>query len=271
MRDVHVSARMRAHSLSICEATLYYHPKMPERDHALRRRIEEVLREYPSYGHKRIARHIGRNKKSILRVMKIFGIKPYRRRGRKWRKTKVESVPYPNLLRLVTPTFAGCVWVADFTHLSYRGRDVCVATVLDLYTRRVVGAMVSTKHTAQLVMQAFANALLSNGRPAIFHSDNGVEYNAKTFRALLVSLGISISRSKKGCPWENGYQESFYNQFKIDLGDPNRFASLGELTAAVYETLHRYNTDRIHSALRMSPSQFAQLHAPATMQSSIRK
>lgn len=265
MRDAHISAHVRAETLGVCAATLRYRRKMPERDHALRRRIEEVLHEKPSYGHKRIARALGRNKKAVLRVMKLFGIKPYRRRAKRWRKTKPQSEVYPNLLRLVTPSFPGCVWVADFTHLSYRGRDIAVATVLDVYTRKTVGAMVSTKHTAQIVMQAFANALLSNPRPAIFHSDNGVEYHAKAFRALLTSFGVSISRSKKGCPWENGYQESFYNQFKVDLGDPNRFGSLGELTAAIYETIHRYNTDRIHSALRMSPQQFARLYAAATM------
>jgi putative transposase len=265
MMDANVTARVRARSLGVSVSTLYYKRKMPERDHALRREIEAVLREHPSYGHKRIAAHLGRNKKCILRVMKFFGIKPYRRRGRKWRKLKTENVWYPNLLRLVTPAYEGCVWAANFTHLSYRGRDVCVATVIDLYTRRIMGATVSTRHTAQIVMQALCNALLANSRPAIFHSDNGVEYNAKTFRSFVMSLGIAISRSKKGCPWENGYQKSFYNQFKIDLGDPGRFSSLGELTAAVYDALYRYNNERIHSALMMPPSRFAQLHASATM------
>jgi hypothetical protein len=45
----------------------------------------------------------------------------------------------------------------------------------------------------------------------------------------------TISGSQKGCPWENGYQESFYGKFKVDLGDPKRFTSLGELTATIYE------------------------------------
>jgi putative transposase len=128
-------------------------------------------------------------------LMRKYGIKPYRRRGRKYRRAKPQDEKYPNLLQLVTPSFEGCVWAADFTHLSFQGRDVCVATVIDLYTRRIVGTVVSTKHTAQIVMQAFSNALLSNARPAIFHSDNGVEYHAKAFRAFLVSLGIAISRS----------------------------------------------------------------------------
>lgn len=261
MRGAAVAASVRAKSLGVSAATIYYTRKMPAKDEALRRDIELVLREHPSYGHKRLAVHLRVNKKRVRRVMKLFGMHPYRRRGRKYRSVKPQDAQYPNLLQLVSPTYEGCVWAADFTHLAYKGSDVAVATVLDLFSRRAVGVAVSTKHGAPLVIQAFANALLSNGRPVIFHSDNGSEYHAKSFRNLLTSVGVSISRSKKGCPWENGYQESFYNHFKIDLGDPNRFTSFGELVAAIYETVYRYNTFRIHSALRMSPNQFARLHA----------
>ena len=76
---------------------------------------------------------------------------------------------------------------------------------------------------------------------------------------MLNNLGISISRSKKGCPWENGYQESFYGKFKIDLGDPNRFNTLGELVFEIYKTIHIYNKTRIHSALKMSPYEYTKL------------
>ena len=259
----------RAKLVGCARATLYYAPKMEAKDAGLRREIEAVMRTPAgrSYGYRRIADALHINKKRARRVMRKYGIKPHRRRGRKYRRAKPQDEQYPNLLQLVTPSYEGCAWAADFTHLSYRDRDVCVATVIDLYTRKVVGAMVSTKHTAQFVMQAFCNALLGNSRPAIFHSDNGSEYDARAFRAFLVSLGVAISRSKKGCPWENGYQESFYDKFKVDLGDPNRFASLGELTAAVYETLYCYNTERIHSALHMPPAQFALAHAAATITS----
>jgi transposase InsO family protein len=85
------------------------------------------------------------------------------------------------------------------------------------------------------------------------------------FRAMLVEIGITIARSQKGCPWENGCQESFYSQFKVDLGDPNRFASLGELLTAIYFTIHPYNTTRIHPALKMSPAEFAKIRAADMM------
>jgi len=54
-----------------------------------------------------------------------------------------------------------------------------------------------------------------------------------------------------------GTRESFYKGFKLGLGDPNRYATLGELVAAIYQTLNYYNQRRLHSALRLSPRQFA--------------
>jgi len=63
--------------------------------------------------------------------------------------------------------------------------------------------------------------------------------------------------SRKASPWENGYQESFYSQFKVDLGDPNSFESLGELVAEIYRLIFVYNYFRIHSKLKMPPAVFA--------------
>ena len=267
MYDIALTKAARARVLGVARSTLYYHKQQPERDWRMKVAIEEVLRQHPSYGHRRIATTLGRkDERPVLRVMKLFGIKPYRRRGRRWKKTKKQAIEYPNVLMTMTPSRIHDAWVSDFTHLGWKGHDVSVATVMDVYTRLVLGLSVLTTHGSILVTQALWSALLNNPRPTIFHSDNGVEYNALAFREVLTSLGITISRSKKGCPWENGYQESFYDKFKVELGDPSRFDTLGELVAEIYRTVHYYNTARIHSAFDMPPRSFAQLQVPVTMQ-----
>ncbi len=195
--------------------------------------------------------------------MSLFGIKAYRRRGKKWHRTTNIKVMYPNLLMTMCPMYENHIWCADFTYIPFQGRFVYVATVIDLYTRKIVGMSVYTTHAVQLVLSAFMNALHSHPRPFIFHSDNGSEYNAEIYIEALETVGTMISRSAPGCPWENGYQESFYNQFKIDFGDPSRFATLGELVLAIYQTIWQYNHARIHSALKMSPMQFALQSAAA--------
>jgi len=133
---------------------------------------------------------------------------------------------------------------------------VYIATVIDLYTREIVGMAVSLRKGAPLTIQALGNALLHHPRPLIFHSDNGREYEARAFVTMLSACGILISRSHPGCPWENGYQESFYGKFKVDLGDPSRFRSLGEFVAEIYRMVWVYNHTRIHSALKMPPLVF---------------
>ena len=72
-----------------------------------------------------------------------------------------------------------------------------------------------------------------------------------------MTLGIRISRSKKGCPRENGVQEAFFSQFKMDLGDPSRFTTLSELVYEVHRLVWDYNHRRIHTALGMPPALFA--------------
>lgn len=245
-----------AESAVMSRRSLYYVPKQPAKDWITKQLIELVLRDHPSYGHKRLAIHLKLNKKRILRVMKLFGIKPYRRAIPKLYKKPKDSV-FPNLLNTETPLGIGDIYASDFTYLKYQGQWVYVVTVLDVFTREIVGVSVLTTHSTQLVLNALANAVLYRPPPRIVHSDQGSEYTSRDYTALIQKLGILQSMSNPGCPWENGYQESFYKGFKLELGDPNRFATLGELVAAVYQTINYYNRDRIHSTHKMSPVQFA--------------
>lgn len=252
-----VPKALRARELGVSRGSLYYKPKLPERDWLVKCEIEEVLREHPSYGSPRLALALKRNRKQIVRVMRLFSIKAYRRRGRRWREKKAVLVQYPNLLLTTMPLFRGHLWAADLTELWWRKKKVYLATVIDLYSREIVGVDLSMHKGVQLTAAALWNALLRNPHPLILHSDNGSEYRAKDLVGILTSFGTIISRSKPGYPWENGYQESFYSQFKVDLGDTNRFSSFGELVAEMYRHIWVYNHTRIHSALRMPPVLFA--------------
>lgn len=243
----------------ISRASLYYQAIKPQKDWQLKNQIEQVLSKRQSYGHRRIATELGMNKKKVLRVMRLFGIKPYRRRVRKYRKTKDYSAVYPNLLQLLPfPEKSNKIWVSDFTYLPFHGKWIYLATIMDIFDRKIVGWNLLTSHTVRLTANALIDAAEKNNRPEIIHSDQGREYTAKTYIQFTESLKIQVSMSHKGCPWENGYQESFYSQFKVDLGDPNRFRTLGELAVAVYHQIHYYNNLRIHTKLKMPPVQFSQ-------------
>lgn len=240
-------------------SSLYYQPKLPQKDWLLKNQIEQVLQSHPSYGHKRIAIELKINKKRASRVMKLFDIKPYRRRGRKYRKPKENGCVYPNLIQdLFFPARDNIIWVSDFTHISFHGRFVYLATIMDILNRKVVGWAVLTSHSVQLILNALIDAIEKHGRSVYLHSDQGSEYKSRLYTSFAESLGMQISMSHKASPWENGYQESFYNQFKIDLGDPNRFETLGELGAEIFRQIYYYNNQRIHSKLKMPPEIYSQ-------------
>ena len=237
-----------------------------KQDCDLRDRIEIMQAEFPRYGYRRIRQQLLReglivNEKRIRRVMKLFDLHPYRRRGKTPKKSsRIKGGAYPNLLKETALQYPGHIWSADFTYLSYQGKFLYVATVIDVFTRKIVGWAATRNHTTSLILHALFMALSAHPRPHIFHSDNGSEYASHIFTRVLTETGMTISRIAPGCPWENGYQESFYAQFKIDLGDPDRFVSLGELVYEIAKTIWYYNHTRIHTAIKMPPALFAQRH-----------
>ena len=172
----------------LSRASLYYQPKQPFRDWQLKTKIEEVLSKSAchSYGHKRLAIHLDIGKSKILRVMKIFGIKPYRRRGKKlWKKAGKPALVYPNLLLNYFPEVPGLIWASDFTYLRFKNGFVYLATIMDLFSREIIGFSVSTSHGVPLIINALFSALNQRPPPEILHSDQGSEYASSTYTALV--------------------------------------------------------------------------------------
>jgi len=243
--------------LSFSRRSLYYESKQDIKDWKTKQMIEEALRIHPSYGHKRLALYLKINKKRVLRVMKIFNIKPYRRTPKPKKKSKNKGIIFANLLLTERPRYPNHIWATDFTYLKFQGKWIYVCTVLDLYTREIVGLSILNNHSTQLVLNAMLDALMNHPKPLIIHSDQGSEYNSKDFLNFCSKLNILQSMSYPGCPWENGFQESFYKGFKVELADYNRFETLGELVAEIYQQIHYYNHSRIHTKLKTSPKEFA--------------
>ncbi len=253
------SKKELAKELGISRASLYYKSKMIEKDLKLKVEIERAMVHHKAYGHKRIALDLRINKKRVLRVMKLFGLRPQRRRKKPEKPQDLGQAPMaiPNLIKGIIIEAQNQVWVSDFTFLPYYGRFVYLATLEDVFTRQVVGWEVSIRHNADLVAQALLNALNNYPAPRIAHSDQGSEYRSKTYLNLLKSFNIQPSMSEKASPWQNGHQESFYSGFKLELGHPECCPSLGELVEAIARQIHYYNNQRIHTALKCPPAVFA--------------
>lgn len=112
-----------ARDIGVSRQLLYYHHKQREKDWTLKTSIEKTLHDHPGYGHKRLAIHLKINKKRILRVMKLFGLRPYRKRGRKFKYNRaIRELEFPNLLLNNLPEYPNHIWASDFTHIAYEGK-----------------------------------------------------------------------------------------------------------------------------------------------------
>lgn len=251
-----------AEKLGVSRSSLYYKTKRDVHDEEMKQQILIVMGIHSSYGHKRIALEFGLNNKRIRRCMKKYGLKPYRERAKTPRKKEDEGkakTKWDNEIIGFCPIRPNIVWASDFTYIKFQSRFLYLATIIDIYTREIIGFNISTFHDTKLVLRAIQHATQRTGKvPIYLHSDQGSEYDAKAYEDYVLAKGIIISMSSKSSPWENPFQESFYSQFKVDLGMVSRFETVEELIEEIYQTIYYYNNQRIHTSLKTAPVIFKQ-------------
>ena len=252
-----------AKNLGIGRSSLYYKPLLPAKDLALKKDIEEALKDHPAYGHKRVALHLGINKKRALRVMKLFDLSPIRKPKVPVKKDDLrqEKSSKKNLLTAFDLNAPSQIWASDFTYLPYfNNKFIYLATIIDCFTKEIISWDLSVKHKSDFIIDALLDGLTKRKKPKIFHSDQGSEYKCEELKKILKSNKIKQSMANKGSPWQNGMQESFYGKFKLELGHPRCYETLGELIEAVAHQIYYYNNERIHTAIKCAPYIFYKRH-----------
>jgi putative transposase len=169
----------------------------------------------------------------------------------------------PNLLldASAEPSGAGQAIVGDITYLPLaNGRFCYLATFQDKFTRRIVGWQVSSRMTAQLVLDALNRARSRRliGRGAIIHTDRGSQYASVEYRRLLYINGFRQSMSGKGNCYDNAQAESFFSRFKAELLEGGNFESVEQARSEIFSYIEGYyNRIRRHSSLGYkSPMEF---------------
>ncbi len=109
-------------------------------------------------------------------------------------------------------------WVADVTYIPTREGWLFLATVLDLYSRKIVGWSMDHRLTSGLAQRALQHAIdvRSPRSGLIVHSDRGKEYYAGEYQALLKRHGLIFSMSRRGDCYDNAVMESFFHSLKVE-------------------------------------------------------
>lgn len=261
IKNKKVNKTKLAKNLGIGRSSLYYKPILPSKDLALKKEIEEILKIHKAYGHKRIAIHLGINRKRVLRVMKLFNLSPARKPKAPIKKDDInqEKSNKENLTLDFNLNAPSQIWASDFTYLPYfNNKFIYLATIIDCFTKEIISWNLSVKHKSDFIIDALIDGLAKRRKPKIFHSDQGSEYKSQKMDKILRLNRIKQSMSNKSSPWQNGAQESFYGKFKLELGHPKCYETLGELVEAIAHQIYYYNNQRIHSTIKCPPAVFYQ-------------
>jgi putative transposase len=248
--------------LNYARSSYYYAPRQKD-EAALVLAIEEVMMRWPRYGYRRILAQLHRegveaSERVVRRLLKALGGSYQVGRVRiRTTDSNHEHWRYPNLLKQLVITHPEQAWVADLTYIRFGHRFIYLAVILDVYTRAVRGWAVSRNIDKQLTMAALQMAL-QQGRPLIFHSDQGVQYAAWEHTELLKAASIQISMADAGQPTQNAIVERFIRTFKEEQVDFADYHSLDDARAQIGHWLEvTYNTLRIHSAHDyLTPAEF---------------
>jgi putative transposase len=204
--------------------------------------------------------HVGR--KRVERLMRRAGLSGQVKRRRGKTTIRVQGVrTAPDLVeRDFNPTEPNRLWAADITYIRTWEGWLYLASVMDLYSRRIVGWALAEHLRAELVVDALEMAVARRRPDAglVHHSDQGSQYTSLIFTRRCRAVGIDVSTGSRGDCFDNAVLESFHASLKKDLIHRRSWPTKAEARTAVFDYIEAfYNRRRRHSTLGMlSPVQF---------------
>ena len=237
-------------------------------DKELEKQIQQIFDDNrESYGSRRIRRELKKRsirctRNRVRRLMRKLGLIPKRRRRfRVTTNSRHGFDVHPNLLaRNFLAEHRDQVWVSDITYIWTDEGWLFLASVIDLYSRKVVGWSMSESLKAKIAINALDMAIAAR-KPApglIHHSDRGVQYACGDYQKVVKRAQMLPSMSRKGDCWDNSVAESFFSTLKKELIWRTRFKTRDQARREIFDFIEVfYNRQRMHSYLGyMSPEEF---------------
>lgn len=223
------------------------------------------------YGSPKVTQQLNKNgvsisERTVTRIMKENGIRSRTVKKYKATTNSKHSLPVQEnvLNREFTASKPNEKWVTDITYVSTNEGWLYLASVMDLYSRKIVGWHMSERMTKELVLQALKQAY---GRQhpeqgLIHHSDRGSQYASLDYQKQLQIYEMIGSMSRKGNCYDNACIESFHSVLKKELIYLNKYETREEAKKSIFEYIEVfYNNQRIHSSIDYNtPSDYERMY-----------
>jgi transposase InsO family protein len=249
------------------------------REMANRQLIEKIkavhTASYETYGSPRVfselrAQGMACSRNRVARLMRLYHVRA--KQVRRYKVTTRRNPAHPVAPNVLKQDFEAerpdHKWLADITYIPTLQGWLYLATILDLYARRVVGWAMSHRITSDLTLAALHMAIRRR-QPApglIHHSDQGSQYTDRAYQALLKDYGIQASMNGKGSWYDNAPMESFFGSLKSELVHHRLYGTRAEARPDLFFYIEAfYNRRRRHSSLGyLSPEAYEQLYHKET-------
>ena len=214
---------------------------------------------------------VGRSR--IERLMRRAGICGVFRRRKSWTTHRDPRAELSDDLvhRKLSVERPDAVWVGDVTEHPTKEGKVYLATVIDAFSRRVIGWSISDRMRAELVVDALQMAIWrreGRDKSTIMHTDHGSQYTSWAFGRRLRAAGILGSMGTIGDAYDNAMAESFFGTLQVELLDRRQWTTRAELASAVFEYIEGLfnNPRRRHSSIEyLSPVEFETRYTAAAI------
>ena len=236
----------------------------PERDAELAGKIQECQdKTDKTYGYRRVwkwlqGKNIKRNPKTVLRIMKKYGLLSEIRRRRKWINLGQQVHRYDNLLnRQFQACSPNAKWVTDISYIQTKEGTLYLSMIRDLYDNSIVAYKTASQQTVNLVLDTIRLAMKKEKKRVAaevqLHSDQGFQYTSQAYFKLTQSYGITPSMSRKGNPYDNAMAENFFSILKTECIYRHKPKTLKEADDLIGRYIYFYNHERIQNKTGVAP------------------
>ena len=235
-----------------------------ERDFELAEKISlQQKRCFQTYGYRRMhiwleQQGVHHNPKTILRIMKKYGLLSEIRRRRKWQNLGQQVHRYENLLnRQFHADRPNTKWVTDISYIHTKEGILYLSMIRDLYDNSIVAYKTASSQTVNLVLDTVRLAMRREKKKVAaelqLHSDQGFQYTSQAYFKLTQSYKITPSMSRRGNPYDNVMAENFFSILKTECIYRHKPKSLREANSMIDRFIDFYNNERIQSKTGVAP------------------